>query len=72
MEKCLKLLLEKLNATKYLTAYSLLGASINKYLECILLIFGNQIFMKEQIDKTVIFDRTLKHKVHQMRKNFNY
>lgn len=71
MEKSLNLLLEKLDKTKELVAQSLLGTSINKYLECIVLIGSNQTFLKEQIDRTAIFDSTLKNKVYKMPRNFN-
>lgn len=71
MEKSLNQLLEKLYETKYLIAHSLIGTSINKYLECTLLIIGNQIFMKHQIDRIVFFTEKLKNVVHKMPKNFN-
>ncbi|XP_025191727.1 protein Smaug homolog 2-like [Melanaphis sacchari] len=71
MEKLLNQLLEKLGMVRSLVAQSLLGMSINKYLECILLIIGNQTFMKQQIDKSLLFSETLKYKVHRMPRNFN-
>lgn len=71
MDKLLKQLLEKLHVTTELVGYSLLGTSINKYLECTLLISVNQIFMKYQINNIHIFAGTLKRKVNQMPSNFN-
>ncbi|XP_060873301.1 protein Smaug homolog 2-like [Metopolophium dirhodum] len=71
MEKLLNQLLEKLGKIRSLVAQSLLGMSINKYLECTLLIFGNQTFMKHQIDKTLMFAETLKCRVHRIPRNFN-
>lgn len=71
MEKLLNQLLEKLGMVRSLIAQSLLGMSINKYLECILLIIGNQTFMKQQIDKSLLFAETLKYKVQRMPRNFN-
>lgn len=66
MEKCLNQLLEKLGAVKFLVAQSLLGTSINKYLECTLLITGNQIFMKDQYEKIMRFDKMLKYQVKRI------
>jgi len=71
MEKLLNQLLEKLGKIRSLAAQSLLGMSINKYLECTLLIFGNQTFMKHQIDKTLMFAETLKCRVRRIPRNFN-
>lgn len=71
MEKLLKQLLEKLNLTTLLVGYSLIGSSINKYLQCSLLIAENRIFMKHQVDNIHIFADTLKRKVNQMPHNFN-
>lgn len=71
MEKFSAQLIEKLYATRYLVSHSLLGTSVNKYLECTLLISGNQIFMKNQIDKIIFFANKLKLLVHHMPKNFN-
>ncbi|XP_060850700.1 uncharacterized protein LOC132929389 [Rhopalosiphum padi] len=71
MEKLLNQLLEKLGMVRSLVAQSLLGMSINKYLECVLLIIGNQTFMKQQIEKSLMFAETLKYKVHRMPRNFN-
>jgi len=70
MEKCLNQLLEKLGAVKFLVAQSLLGTSINKYLECTLLITGNQMFMRDQYEKTLVFGKTLMYQVQQMPKVF--
>lgn len=71
MEKSLNQIIEKLYDTNYLVANSLLGTSINKYLECTLLITSNQIFMKHQIDKIVLFTEKLKNVIYKMPKNFN-
>lgn len=71
MEKLLNQLLEKLGKTKFLVSQSLIGTTINIFLECTMLITRNQVFMKEQVDKTVIFATMLKSKVRQMPKNFN-
>lgn len=70
MEKCLNQLLEKINTVNIFVTQSLLGTSINKYLECCSLITKNQIFMKDQYDKTMIYSQTLKHKIHQISKLF--
>lgn len=70
MEKCLNQLMEKLAATKFLVASSLLGTSINKFIECSFLIIGNQIFMKHQVEQIMYFSDTLKHKVNHMPRNF--
>lgn len=69
MEKFLNQLIEKLRATKLLVAHSLLGTSINKYLECILLITKNPMFSENQVNKSEIFANTLKYKVYGMPKN---
>ncbi|CAI6360720.1 unnamed protein product [Macrosiphum euphorbiae] len=71
MEKLLNQLLEKLGKIRSLAAQSLLGMSINKYLECTLLILGNQTFMKQQIDQTSMFAETLRCRVHRIPRNFN-
>lgn len=71
MEKLLNQLLEKLGFVHSLVAQSLLGMSINKYLECTLLIIGNQMFVKHQIDKTMMFADILKYKVYRIPRNFN-
>lgn len=71
MEKYLNQLLEKLSTTRILISQSLLGTSINKYLECSMLITGNQVFMKHQVERTLVFVETLKYKVNHMRRNFN-
>lgn len=70
MEKSLNLLLENLHSTGQLFAQSLLGTSINKYLECTMLIANNQTFMEEQIDQTLAFASKLKNRVQQMPRNF--
>lgn len=69
MEKFMNQLLEKLGAIEYFSAHSLLGASINKYLECALLIEGNQFFVKKQVEKTTNLAETLRYKVKQMSMN---
>lgn len=66
MRKLLYQILEELDGTRCFVAHSLLGTSINKYLECSILIKGNKTFMKDQVDKTLVFVKTLKNKVHQM------
>lgn len=71
LEKLLNQLLEKLGAIKFLVAQSITGTTINKFLECTLLITSNQVFMREQVDKSIIFAKMLKDKVRQMQKNFN-
>lgn len=71
MEKCLHHLLEKLKVTKTLISQSLLGTSINKFMECTMLITSNQIFMKNQFDRTQVLAETLKYKVNHMPRNFN-
>lgn len=71
MEKSFNLILETLNKTKHVVAHSLLGTSINKYLECTMLINGNQVFNEEQINKVLTFNQKLKDKVRQMPRNFN-
>ncbi|XP_026814009.1 uncharacterized protein LOC113554387 [Rhopalosiphum maidis] len=71
MGKLLIQLLEKLSITHYLVAQSLVGMSINKYLESILLIIGNQTFTQLQIDTTLMFAETLKYKVYRIPKHFN-
>lgn len=69
MEKFMKQLLEKLGVIESFSAHSLLGASINKYLECALLIVGNQFFVKKQIEKTTNLAETIRFKVKQMSMN---
>lgn len=71
MEKLLSQLLEKLDTVKILVGHSLIGASINKFLECTILILGNQTFMKEQVDKTSDLAKKLKNHIRRMPKNFN-
>lgn len=71
MEKLLNQLLEKLGMIRFLVSQSLVGMSINKYLECTLLIIGNQMFMKQQIEKILMFADTLEYNVHRIPKNFN-
>lgn len=71
MKKLLNQLLEKLSMTHYLVAQSLVGTSINKYLESAMLIIGNQTFTKQQIDTTLMFAETLKYSVYRIPRNFN-
>lgn len=63
MEKLFYQLIAKLGTIKSGVANSLIGSSVNKYLECTILITKNQIFMRNQIEKTLYFARTLKYKV---------
>lgn len=70
MRKCLYQLLRELGATKYLVSASFLGTSINKYLECTLMIIANQLFMKDHIESTVMYAETLKEKVLMMDRDF--
>lgn len=65
MKKSLSQLLGKLTASRSLLITSLLGTSINKYLECTLLISENQIFTKNQVDFILFFAETLKLNVYQ-------
>lgn len=71
MEKYLNQLLEKLCTIKCVDAESLLCTSVNRYLECSMLITGNRVFMKHQVERTQFFSQTLKCKVLQMHGNFN-
>lgn len=71
MEKSLNQLLEKLHANRVLVSLSLLGTSINKYLECSILIMGNEMFTSQQINKIRFFADTLKYKIYCMHKNIN-
>lgn len=71
MRKCLYQLLKELGATKFLVSASFLGTSINKYLECVAMIVSNQLFMKDQVDSTVLYAETLKEKVMTMPRDFN-
>lgn len=66
MVKLFYQLLEKLNMINYLVAQSLLGTSINTFLECILLITSNKIFTKPLIENVLRLSEHLKYKVHQM------
>jgi len=68
MEMCLNQLLEKCEIS-FMISERVLIRSINKYFECTLLITKNQIFMKDQYDKTLSFIKTLKLKVLQMQRN---
>ncbi|VVC24999.1 Hypothetical protein CINCED_3A013762 [Cinara cedri] len=70
MDKILDHLMEKLSATRYLVSNSLLGSSINKYMECTFLIAGNQIFMKDQVEKILLFRQIIEYKVNHMPRNF--
>lgn len=69
MEKLLNQLLEKLSVSTTFISESLLGTSINTFLECTLLITGNQVFTKQQVDQILIFAKMLKFKVHQIPRN---
>lgn len=70
MEKCLDQLQKQLNNADSYTAQRSLTPPVNKYLECTLLITNNQLFTKEQYEKTLYFSEILKHKVQQLQKNF--
>lgn len=70
MEKCLNQLFEKIDIVNIVPTQSLLCTSINKYFECCVLITGNQIFMKDQYDKTMNYSQALKQKIRQMSKHF--
>lgn len=69
MEKSLNQVLEKLVATRSFVAQSLLGTTINTFLECALLILENQTFLRQQIDKITMLAETLKFKVNQVSRN---
>lgn len=71
MEKSLNVLQRKIYKTKQLTAQSLLGFSIKKYLECTLLIGSNRVFMKDQIVKTLVFAHNLKEMAYKVPRNFH-
>lgn len=70
MDKYLNHLMKILSTARFLSAESQLGNIINKYLECILLINGNQTFKDHQIDLLCIFEDVLKNKVLLMRRDF--
>lgn len=72
MEKCLDQLQKQLNNANSYAAQRSLTPSVNKYLECTLLITKNQLFTKEQYEKTLYFSKILKCKVQQMQKNFTF
>lgn len=69
MEKFMSQLLEKLGVIESFSAWSLLGASINKYLECALLIVGNHFFVKHQVETTTNLAETLRYNIKQMPMN---
>ncbi|XP_050537935.1 uncharacterized protein LOC126903641 [Daktulosphaira vitifoliae] len=71
MEKMLNCLLETLRFTKTLISQSLTGTSINKYLECCLLISSNATFKGSQVEKINFFSKSLKTKVLQTQRNFH-
>ncbi|XP_060860226.1 uncharacterized protein LOC132937426 [Metopolophium dirhodum] len=71
MDKYLNQLMKILGTVGFLTAESQLGNIINKYLECILLINGNQTFKDHQIDLLCFFEDVLKNKVLHMRRDFD-
>ncbi|XP_050419786.1 uncharacterized protein LOC126832834 [Adelges cooleyi] len=70
MEKILHLLVVTLRAMKTLNGHSLAGTSINKYLECCMLISGNSTFMADQVEKITVFSKLLKNKVVNSRRDF--
>lgn len=72
MEKCLNQLQKQLITANSFADQRSLMPSVNKYLECTLLITKNQLFTKEQYEKTLYFSEILKHKVQQMQKNFTF
>lgn len=71
MDKYLNHLMKILDTVRFLSAESQLGNVINKYLECILLINGNQTFKDHQIDLLSIFEDVLKNKVLRMQRDFD-
>jgi len=70
MDKYLNHLMKILDTVRFLSAESQLGNIINKYLECILLIKGNQTFKDHQIDLLSLFEDVLKNKVLRMQRDF--
>lgn len=71
MDKYLNHLIKMLDKVRFLAANSKLGNIINKYLECILLINGNQTFINHHINLLCIFEEVLKNKVLNMHRDFN-
>ncbi|XP_025198147.1 uncharacterized protein LOC112596601 [Melanaphis sacchari] len=71
MDKFMDHLMKKLDTVEFLAAKSQLGVIINKYLECISLINGNQTFIDHHINLLYIFDDVLKNKVLNMHRDFN-
>lgn len=71
MEKLFNQLMGKLHMINYFVAQSLLGTSINTFLECTLLIISNKVFTKPVVEKMLRFSENLKYKVYQMPINPN-
>ena len=65
MKKLLYQLLEKLSKNKKFFINSLLGRSINKYLNCTSIISKNQAFTNDQVEETIMFAEMLKNKVYR-------
>lgn len=71
MDKYMNHLMKILDTVDFLAAKSKLGVIINKYLECISLINGNQTFTNHHINLLCIFEEVLKNKVLNMHRDFN-
>lgn len=71
MEELFSVLLKKLSETKFVLTHSLLGRIIKNFLECTLLINGNELFMRRHVDKVTLLSKMLKRKVRHMHKNLN-
>jgi len=62
MKKSLYQILDKLSENKRFLINSLLGTSINKYLNCTSIISKNLAFTNDQVEETIIFAEMLKNK----------
>ncbi|XP_060845411.1 uncharacterized protein LOC132924993 [Rhopalosiphum padi] len=71
IDKYMNHLMKILDTVEFLAAKSRLGIIINKYLECISLINGNQTFTDHHINLLCIFEEVLKNKVLNMHRDFN-
>lgn len=71
MEKCLIVLLKKIDETEFIQALSFLGKSIKKYMECVILITGNQTFMRYHVEMMSVNGDILKDKVRKMHRDFD-
>ncbi|XP_026820265.1 uncharacterized protein LOC113558877 [Rhopalosiphum maidis] len=71
IDKYMNHLMKILDTVEFLAAKSRLGIIINKYLECISLINGNQTFADHHINLLCIFEEVLKNKVLNMHRDFN-